>query len=130
MAGGLCAALYKQSRTGRGDKVEISLLGTASWLMGVPAVAAEGAAVMSIQECGMNSWPNIYSYECADGEWLELCIMDYERYYPSLCHILGLDGLIDDERFNTFGAVQGHSGEFVNLVVELSWTTGQTGDHC
>lgn len=117
MAGGLCAALYKQSRTGRGDKVEISLLGTASWLMGVPAVAA--------QKVYGNVYPRMRSeqpspvcipYECADGEWLELCIMDYERYYPLLCHILGLDGLIDDERFNTLGAVQGHSGEFVNLV--------------
>ena len=117
MAGGLCAALYKQARTGKGDKVEISLLGTASWLTGFPAVAAQ-KAYGNVYPRKRNEQPSpvCIPYECADGEWLELCIMDYERYYPALCHILDLDTLIDDERFNTFAAVQCHAGEFIDLV--------------
>ena len=119
MVGGLCAALYKQLRTGIGDKVELSLLGTATWLMAMPAVAAQPAYGNTYpRERYEHPSPVCIPYQCADGEWLELCIMEYERYRVPFLTLLGLERLLDDERFTTFYSIQVHAREFVSLVQE------------
>lgn len=115
--GGICAAVIKQLRTGIGERVEISLCGTASWLVGLPAVVAQSCYGIAFpRKSYEQSSPVCIPYQCADGEWIELCIMEYERYYPAFCQILGFDDWIDDPRYNTLAAVQQHMKEFVERV--------------
>lgn len=117
LAGGICAALCKQVRTGQGDKVEISLMGNAIW--------AAGLLILAAQEAYQDRWPKsrmtppsplTSSYQCKDGEWLLLCILEYDRYYPDLCKVLGREDLIADERYNSLKNVKAHNTEFVQLL--------------
>lgn len=117
--GGICAALYQQGRSGKGTKVETSLLGTAAWLVSLPAVTAQkrygNEYPASRYEQGT---PLCMPYQCADGEWIELCIIEYERYIGPLLHILNLDEYAADPRFKTLKVVQQHMYEFMTLVQE------------
>lgn len=120
LAGAICAAVCKQLRTGEGEKVEISLMGNAIW--------AAGLLVMATQKKFGDVWPKsrflppsplTSSYKCKDGEWLLLCILEYERYYPALCRVLGREDLIEDERYNSLEHVKEHNTEFVKLLDSL-----------
>ncbi len=102
LAAGILGALYKQQATGRGEKVHVSLFGTAIW--------TSGLMVTSCQEKYGDHYPKSHyepnhalnhSYKCKDGEWLTLCIMAYTRYYSTLCQILGIPEYKDDPRFST-----------------------------
>lgn len=117
LAGGICAALCKQKQTGKGDKVEVSLMSNAVWMAGL--------MIMSTQERYGDVFPKsrlqppsplTSSYKCKDEEWLLLCIIEYERYFPSLCEVLGREDLAGDERYNTLAHVKEHAQEFVELL--------------
>lgn len=41
-----------------------------------------------------------------DGEWFMLTVIEYERYFATVCKILGLEQLINDPRYNTFEEVE------------------------
>lgn len=117
LAGAICAAVCKQYRTGMGEKVEISLMGNAIW--------SAGLMILATQKKYGDPWPKsrlvppsplTSSYKCKDGEWLMLCILEYERYYPALCRVLGREDLIGDNRYNTLSHVKEHTTEFVHLL--------------
>lgn len=103
LTGGVCAALYSREKTGRGDKVYISLFAS--------AIFGTGCMITSTQEKYGDSFPRYrtrpnnavgHTYKCKDGRWLLLSILDYARYWPILCEkVFGLPELAKDERFNT-----------------------------
>ncbi|HMK66415.1 MAG TPA: CoA transferase, partial [Thermodesulfobacteriota bacterium] len=124
LTGGICAALYKREKTGRGDKVYISLLAS--------GIFSAGSMITSAQKAYQCSYPRHrakplsatgISYKCQDGEWILLSILDYGRYWPVLCErVLGRPELIKDERFQTkLQAVQ-NSGELFNILQEIFLT--------
>lgn len=105
LAAGILGALLKQRETGEGEKVTISLLGTATW--------AYAMLVLSTQYDDV--WPKSRfkplhplnaSYCCKDGEWFMCTVIEYERYFATVCRIVGLEHLIDDTRYNTVNEVQ------------------------
>ena len=103
LVGGICAALFRRERTGRGDKVSISLYGS--------AIFDVGSMVVSAQPKYGNPFPRHRSqptnaagttYKCKDGKWIMLSILEYERYWPVLCEkVLNKPELARDERFTT-----------------------------
>lgn len=102
LAAGILGGLFKQRCTGRGEKVHVSLYGTAIW--------TSALMVASCQEKYGDNYPKSHfepnhplnhSYKCKDGEWLTLCILNYPRYYDPLMDILGMPELKGDTRFNT-----------------------------
>lgn len=99
--GGICAALYNREKTGKGDKISISLFGTAIWTMGVMNMITQDKYRYQYPKKRYNSKPTAISYECADGEWMMISLMEYSRYIHSLCAILGVPELADDPRFLT-----------------------------
>lgn len=117
LAGGICAALCKQMRTGQGSKVQISLMGNAIW--------SAGLVIMAAQDAYKDIWPKprtmppsplTCSYQCKDGEWIIFCILEYNRYYPDFCNTIGRPDLITDERYNPLEHVKEHNTEFVHLL--------------
>jgi crotonobetainyl-CoA:carnitine CoA-transferase CaiB-like acyl-CoA transferase len=96
---GILAALHERARSGRGQRVEVSLLGSTISAL-VNQVQAVVAAGVSPQAMG-NAHPSIAPYETlptADGV-LALAVGN-DRQFAALCGLLGL-GLHEDPRFAT-----------------------------
>ncbi len=98
LAGGICAALYNQAKTGQGEKVMVSLFGQAIW--NASSLIASTQYEDEYPKTRKNAIsPVINSYKCKDGKWLFLSILEYERYFESLCKIFGREDMLEDERF-------------------------------
>ena len=70
---GTSAALYRRERTGRGGRVETSLMAGA--LLYAPKVAGANVPVRRMNMTTQGGGPFYSVFECADGEWIQLgCI--------------------------------------------------------
>lgn len=100
LAGGIAAALFRRERTGVGSIVDLSLLGTAMWLL-APDIIASALSASAIPPFTRADAPNpiVNSYRTSDGRWLFLNMLQPDRFWPDLCRRIGHPELIDDERF-------------------------------
>lgn len=126
LAGALAACLYQQAKTGKGEKVMVSLYGQAIW--------DNGCCIQA--EYHGNHWPKSRmepdsplrnTYKCKDGTWLMVSVLDYGRFYRPFMESMGRNDLIDDERFNTEENMKNHKKELVDILdpIFLSKTYAQ-----
>ncbi|MGH7785602.1 MAG: CaiB/BaiF CoA transferase family protein [Candidatus Binatia bacterium] len=100
LAGGIAAALFRRERTGEPSLVDLSLLGTAMWLMAPDIIATKLlAAPMPAFTRKDSPNPIVNSYKTKDGRWLFLNMLQPDKFWPDLCRRIGRPELIDDERF-------------------------------
>jgi crotonobetainyl-CoA:carnitine CoA-transferase CaiB-like acyl-CoA transferase len=99
LAGGIAAALYKQQKTGKGDKVMISLYGDSVWSLGSMLLGLQANKNLSYPKSRKDAPPLVTTYQCSDGNWLSLTMFEWERFFPVVCKLLGLDELVSDPRF-------------------------------
>lgn len=101
-AGGIALALFVRSRVGKGQKLSLSLLGSALWCGGIyaQAVACTGRDIprLSRREAGN---PLYNSYQTKDGRWLVLIMLQTDLYWHQFCEALGELGLEADPRFDS-----------------------------
>ncbi len=100
LAGGIAAALLARERTGRGDRVDVSLLqmGTFIFTCGLLNGFNGRQYPRSRYDCahaGSNT------YQGSDGEWMYLAVVDYQKKFGSFCEVIGHPELMEDIRFNT-----------------------------
>jgi crotonobetainyl-CoA:carnitine CoA-transferase CaiB-like acyl-CoA transferase len=88
--GGICAALYNREKTGKGDKVSISLFGAAVWFMASMAIVSQDRYGYPYPKKRAEVSPVGTYYKCKDEEWIMLTIMDYDRQFPIMCELCGL----------------------------------------
>src|SRR5579875_1680808 len=95
---GILAALYERTQTGRGQRVECSLLQSAlAWLVNVGQNYLVSGATP--RRYG-NAHPNIVPYQPFDAADKPIAVAAAnQRQYEALCRLLDLPGLIDDPRF-------------------------------
>ncbi len=100
VAGGIAAALFRRERTGEPGVVDISLLGTAMWIM-APDIAFSQALGIDLPVGDRTRPPNplVNSYRTKDGRWLFLNMLQPDRFWPDLCRRLDRPDLITDRRF-------------------------------
>ena len=105
VAGGIAAGLLQKERTGEGPVVDISLLGTAMWVLGPDIVsskllekAGSGGGFPSFSRKS-NFNPLVNPYQTKDGRWLLLNMLQGDVFWPEVCEHLGRPELIDDPRF-------------------------------
>lgn len=97
---GIMTALYVRERTGVGQKVEVSLLGT--------QLALQSPALTHALHFGrerpreFRASPTTGHYECADGRWVMIVGID-QKFWPRIANALEVPHLIEDARF-----VRGH----------------------
>jgi len=99
---GIVMGLYQRQHTGMGAHVGTSLLANGIWCNGVMAQAALcGARFIDRppREQALNAFTNYY--QCRDGRWLILTILNEERQWPVFIKCLGRDDLQNDPRFAT-----------------------------
>jgi crotonobetainyl-CoA:carnitine CoA-transferase CaiB-like acyl-CoA transferase len=120
LAFGVAGALYRQARTGEGSVVDVSLIGTALWMIGSDVLSQMQGAYRQSPELGRpRTWlinPLAANYQCADGRWLMICCLQGDKYWHDVCRVLGRDDLVADERFAT---QQGRADHSAALIPEL-----------
>lgn len=97
LAYGVALALLERQRTGRGQKVETSLLNMAIAMQFVDLVKPEAEPP---GERAPATQPTFAPYRCADGRWI-IPVALSDKEWARLCTVLGLPHLIDDPRFAT-----------------------------
>lgn len=100
VAYGVLAALIARERTGIGQKVDGSHLGSMAWLQGlsVSSLLINGAAFgRTYRKRAFNPLWN--HYRCQDDHWIALGMLQADRYWADLTKALGRPELATDERY-------------------------------
>src|SRR5436309_746753 len=101
LAGGVAAALFRRERSGEGIEIDVSLLGTAVWVMSPDITAAlmYGNMLPTAGEMPVTPNPLVGNYRCRDGKSLVLMMLQSERFWPHFAETVGRRDLL--ERFPT-----------------------------
>lgn len=110
LCAGVLAAVLGKQRTGKGTFVSSSLMGSSIWYNNACVVSTQyGNQFPKDKDHPAN--PFGWQYQCADGEWLMIGVVDYADAYRKIMPLFGREDLLEDERFNTITAVQQHLDE-------------------
>jgi len=96
---GLLAALVARERLGVSQKVDVSHLGSMIAFLGLPiGIQLYGQEfAKSRRKAAPNPLWN--HYQCKDGTWLVLGMLQPDRQWPAVCKALGIEHLEKDPRF-------------------------------
>lgn len=95
LALGICAALYKKALTGKGTKVETSLMASGIFLNYHAIIESQyGLELPASRKKPERSMLN--TYQCGDGEWISMnATHHWEITWPALCNFIGRPDLIE-----------------------------------
>ncbi len=106
---GILASLYWRFRSGEGQKIEVSMLGTAIAINQWDIVAESETVTRDVPSPGIQlesyGWPSDRGFECADGS----CLIDFlghEEGWSLFFAGLGRGDLFGDTRFSTINGVR------------------------
>lgn len=114
----ILAALLVQQRTGVGQQIETSLLGSMLWLQATRVVirVASGQEPV-IKERTEVPNPLYNYYKARDGRWLWLGRWtDPDRYWPAWCRALGIEELQNDPRFSNLETRTKNSKVLISIL--------------
>ncbi len=114
---GIIAALLARQRTGEGQKVEASQLGSLIALQGVPVAVTlvYGQDLPRNQRDGAVN-PLYNFYQCQDGEWIAFGMLQSDRYWPAFCQAIGIPELEKNPKFENWLAREKNSRELVKVL--------------
>lgn len=101
IAGGIAAALYRKATTSEGSVVDVSLLGLAAWNLSPDVAVSQIHGGSAIPKYGHADAPNplVSTYLTKDGRYVQLMMLQLDRFYPEAMRAIGAPQLIDDPRF-------------------------------
>ncbi len=110
-------ALYERERSGKGQKIDCSLLHTGIWVIGCDIMAAlqtqEPVERVSRKDVGN---PLFNFYQTADGRWLQLVMIESERFWSGFCQALGIEEFANDTRYESHVSRTQNSTELVQII--------------
>lgn len=119
MAYGVLAALMARERHGIGQAVDASHLGSMMWLQGLSLSMLCMAGAPFPRSFRAQSFNPLWNhYECADGKWLALAMLQPDRYWADFAKAIGRPEIATDERFAEISARSQHSRECVEILDE------------
>jgi crotonobetainyl-CoA:carnitine CoA-transferase CaiB-like acyl-CoA transferase len=119
-AWGVSLALFAREKTGKGQVVDTSLMGSVVAMLGH---LISGTAMLQ-QEfprfVRANAGNVLYNhYCCKDNKWLVIAHLDPDRWWAKVCGALGLEKLVNDSRFSTFEARSNNRKELVAIFDDV-----------
>ena len=116
-AWGITAALYAREKTGKGQVVDTSLMGSMigalGFVMAAPAILGQEFP----REIRAQAGNPIYNhYRCKDDKWIAIAHLDPDTYWPKICKALGIEELRDAPRFNSIEARGENARELVGIL--------------
>ena len=120
LAYGIVTALLARERTGRGQEVDASHLGSMAWLqgLGLSARLMLGRALPR-QPRRFATNPLWNHYRCGDGLWLALSMLQPDRYWERFCAVLEIPEAAADPRFKTMLDRMMNAGDCIALLDEV-----------
>lgn len=120
LAGGIAAALYRRSVTGKGGLVDVSLLNMGMWVLAPDILASDllGKDPREAVGIGAKSPPNplVGIYRTSDHRMVMLNMLQGDRYWPAFCRAMEREELIEHPDYATFEARSEHRKEAVKLI--------------
>lgn len=111
------AALCAREKTGKGQVVDTSIMGS---VIAALAFVLEPACILGqefpreIRERAGN--PLYNHYRCKDEKWIVIAHLDPDRYWPALCKALTITELQNDPRFSSVEARAQNGKELVAIL--------------
>jgi len=102
LAYAVMVALFARERTGAGQEVDASHLGSMAWLqgLGLSARLMLGRALpRQSRKSTVNPLWN--HYRCGDDKWIALSMLQPDRYWAQFCAVLEIPEAATDPRFRT-----------------------------
>ena len=120
LAYGIVVALLARERTGRGQAVDASHLGSMAWLqgLGLSARLMLGRALPR-QARRFATNPLWNHYRCGDGLWLALSMLQPDRYWERFCAVLEIPEAAADARFKSMLDRMMNAGECIALLDQV-----------
>jgi len=110
-------ALYERERSGKGQRIDCSLLHTGMWVIGPDIMAAlkTQQPVERVPRKDVGN-PLFNFYQTADGKWLQLVMIESERFWDGFCKALGVEEFANDLRFDTHVNRMQNGKELVEII--------------
>ncbi len=118
-AGAVAAALYARTRTGKGQRVSVSLTRVGVYMMGWDTNTQLRAKLPPTPPHDRRHAPNplINPYRDAEGRWFYLLLLQGDRHWPDLLRALGNPPeLTGDPRFADIPGRRDHAPELVEVL--------------
>jgi crotonobetainyl-CoA:carnitine CoA-transferase CaiB-like acyl-CoA transferase len=116
-AWGVTAALYAREKTGKGQVVDTSLMGSLIAMLGFIMEAPAMLGQEFPREIRAEAGNALYNhYRCKDDKWIAIAHLDPDRYWPKICKALGIEDLKSDSRFNSIEARGLNARELVAIL--------------
>lgn len=120
LATGVVTALFSRERTGKGQKVETSILGAALHAQAVPIAYQTLRGRARLKHTRRKSRnPLSNHYRCADGKWILLCEPHADRFWEAFCRALGMDNWLQRPELATSVARRQHAEELNAGIAEV-----------
>jgi crotonobetainyl-CoA:carnitine CoA-transferase CaiB-like acyl-CoA transferase len=119
-AGAIAAALYNREKTGRGQRVAVSLMRIGAYMMGWDLNTYLRLGVLGPPYDRFHS-PNpiINSFQDRDGRWFWLLLLQADRHWPDLLRALQAEHLGDDPRFATIATRMANAEACVEALDDI-----------
>lgn len=127
LVAGILAALRIRDKSGAGQRVDISLMGTGLWIddwQTQATLLTGNDAGQVTRERMPNPMANIY--QTKDGRWLLFFMLFPERFWPPFCRALGIEHLEHDPRFDSPEKRTENCEELTSLIDDAM--AGKTSD--
>ena len=119
LAWAVTAALYAREKTGKGQLVDTSLMGSIIALEGLildaPAMLGKEYPRDSRTDAGN---PMYNHYRCRDDKWIAVAHLQPDRYWPAFCKAMEIADLEKDPRFSSMEARGANSKELIKILDE------------
>lgn len=119
LAWAVTAALYAREKTGKGQLVDTSLMGSIIALLGLimaaPAILGEEFSREVRAEAGNPLWNH---YRCLDDRWIAVAHIQPDRYWSNFCRAMDICDLEQDARFIDIEARSNNSKELIRILDE------------
>lgn len=120
LAGAIGLALLQRERGQGSPVVDVSLMGVGMWSVAPDIVAAPYTEFVRPDRHNPGS-PLVNWYPTADGRWINLVLLQGDRFWAELCQVIDRPDLLADERFASQASRYEHRRE---LVGQLDATFG------
>jgi crotonobetainyl-CoA:carnitine CoA-transferase CaiB-like acyl-CoA transferase len=117
---GVLAAVLEQRHTGRGQVVEVSLLGTGAYVLGWDlSLQLALGKVAGPEARHENRMALMNSYRTSDGRWFFFIGLEMNRHLPAVCRALGRPDLTDDPRFADAASIRRNAAAVIALFDDI-----------
>jgi crotonobetainyl-CoA:carnitine CoA-transferase CaiB-like acyl-CoA transferase len=117
LASGICGALVNKMKTGKGDKVTVSLHHAAIFMQNIAMVSAQyGNQYPKTRKENANPFNN--TYKTSDDKWMVICFPEYNKDFDQVMSLIGRADLVGDERYSDIDYLNQNNlnREFIDLL--------------